>query len=111
MAVILIPGLRLGRGKNDREHHMTRARRVKRERAAVGWALRTAARPALPCTVTMTRISPSAGLDDDNLVGSLKAVRDAVADWLGVDDRDSLTVRYLCAQERGAWGVRVEFAS
>lgn len=110
MASVLVPALRLSRGKNEREHHMARHRRVKRERATVGWALRAVARPALPCTVTMTRIAPSAGLDDDNLTQSLSAVRDAVAEWLGVDDGDSATVRYLCAQERGPWSVRVTFA-
>lgn len=38
--------------------------------------------------VTLTRLAPSSGLDDDNLRGALKYVRDGVADALGVNDRD-----------------------
>ena len=63
------------------------------------------------CTVTLTRIAPRK-LDCDNLRGALKAVRDGVADWLGVDDgSERITWKY--AQERGKpkWhSVRVEVA-
>jgi fatty acid-binding protein DegV len=68
-------------------------------------------RPALPCTVTMTRVAPSEGLDDDNLRSALKAVRDQIAAWLGVDDRDPL-VRWAYDQKRGAardYAVEVAF--
>jgi len=106
--VIEIP-IRTGRGMNGREHWRARAARVKKERAAIGWALKSATKPAIPCSVLLTRCAPSNGLDDDNLAGSLKSVRDAVAEWLGVDDRDRMTVRYRYAQRRGPWGVRVEF--
>lgn len=102
--------LRLGRGMNIREHYYTRAKRVRAEREAVGWAILQRAdrtRPVPPLVVTMTRIAPSSGLDDDNLTGSLKGVRDAVAEWLGIDDGKS-SVRYACNQERGPWGVRIE---
>lgn len=52
-----------------------------------------------PCTITLTRIAPR-DLDDDNLASGFKAVRDGVADWLGIDDGDKrLTWRY--AQRRG----------
>jgi hypothetical protein len=60
--------------------------------------------------VLLTRVGPTNGLDDDNLASALKAVRDEVAKWLGVDDRDRLKVRYRYAQRRGpVWGVEVEF--
>ncbi|MGC9261535.1 MAG: hypothetical protein ACP5I8_15845 [Phycisphaerae bacterium] len=39
-----------------------------------------------PCRITLTRYGPRE-LDDDNLRSSFKAVRDALADWLGVNDR------------------------
>lgn len=107
--VILIP-LRTVPGQNAREHWQQRSRRVKKERAAVAWVLKGATRPPLPCSVLLTRVGPSNGLDDDNLAGSLKSVRDEVARWLGVDDRDRLTVRYRYAQARAKeWAVRVEF--
>jgi len=59
--------------------------------------------------VTLTRIAPSNGLDDDNLAGALKACRDEIAEWIGVNDRDRKTVRYEYEQERGPWGVRIEW--
>ena len=66
-------------------------------------------RPALPCTVVLTRSAPSNGLDSDDLQGSLKGVRDQVAHWLGVDDRDSVQVHYTYAQVRGPWAVHIQF--
>jgi hypothetical protein len=100
-----IPGLRLDVTANSRLHWAARAKRVKRQRAIVGLILRTVARPPLPCVVTITRRSPGT-LDDDNAVSSAKATRDAVATWLGVDDRDP-RVTWRVEQERAPWGVRV----
>jgi hypothetical protein len=96
-------------GSNAREDWRVRHGRVKRERKAVAWMLTTAQRPSIPCTVLLTRSAPSGGLDDDNLRAALKAARDQVADWLGINDRYSAQVRYAYAQVRGAWGVRIEF--
>lgn len=106
--------MRTNRGMNAREHPMARHRRVKREKDETMWYLykyqRTYGKPALPCTVLLTRYAPSNGLDDDNLCGALKSVRDAVAAWLGVDDRHRDVVRYAYAQCKStAWGVRIEF--
>ena len=105
--MLAIP-MRTGRGLNSREHWAQRSKRVRTERDTVGWCLAGRPKPALPCAVLLTRVAPSMGLDDDNLAGSLKAVRDAVAAWLQVDDRDRETVRYEYAQRRGAWGVEIE---
>lgn len=102
--------LRTGRGQNDREHWRVRAKRVKAEKESVGWALRTSAKPELPCIATLTRVAPSNGLDDDNLSGSLKAPRDAIAEWLRVDDKFVSLVEYRYAQRRGReWGVEIDF--
>ncbi len=106
--MIEIP-VRTAPGQNVREHYMVRARRVKREREATAWMLKSQASPMLPCKVTITRVAPSRGLDSDNLQGALKAIRDEIACWLGVDDGKSDTVRYDYAQARGEWGVVVEF--
>ncbi len=43
--------------------------------------------PEFPVVVTLTRIAPHE-LDDDNLAFAFKAMRDGVADALGVRDRD-----------------------
>jgi hypothetical protein len=105
---IVVP-IRTVPGLNAREHWRARAGRVKKERHATAWCLRGVARPAVPCSVILTRLAPSAGIDDDNLVGALKGVRDEIAAWLGVDDRRRDQVRYRYAQARGEWGVRIEF--
>lgn len=58
--------------------------------------------------VTMTRISPSF-LDDDNVVGALKAVRDEIAAWIGLDDRHEW-IKFKCMQQRckqGFQGLRI----
>lgn len=96
--------LRLGRGQNDREHHMARARRVEKERQAVASALYFG---GAQLEVTLTRIAPSKGLDGDNCVSSLKACRDEVAHWLGIDDGDQ-RLHFVYEQERGPWAVRIE---
>lgn len=109
MTSIEIP-LQTGRGLNGREHHMARHRRVKREREAVSWMLRGKP-PAAPLVVTLTRVSPSSGLDDDNLVGAMKACRDQIAQWLGIDDGDP-SVQYRYAQQRAdKWAVILDFAA
>lgn len=69
-------------------------------------------RPELPCTVTLTRIAFSDGLDDhDNLRGALKAVVDAIAAIIGVDDKDKRRVTWVYGQERaperGYYAVRI----
>jgi hypothetical protein len=72
---------------NRREHWRVRARRVERERLVVGVALATFAPPALPITVELHRVGWCAA-DPDGLVGCMKVPIDAIAQWLGVDDRD-----------------------
>lgn len=107
--MILVP-IRTVPGMNVREHWRARSSRVKSEREATAWQLSQWRRPALPLVVTLTRVGPSNGLDDDNLAGACKAVRDEIAKWLGVDDRRSELVRYRYAQERAKeWGVRIHW--
>ena len=105
MTAFEIP-LRLSNGLNAREHYFVRAKRVKSERRAVAWMLKGTP-PAAPLIVTMTRIAPSAGLDSDNLISSCKALRDQIAEWLGVDDKHP-SVKYVCNQRRGPWAVGIQ---
>lgn len=103
---------------NARGHWRSRHRRSKAQRAAVQahWfvasihQLFVGAKLPSPWVVTLTRIAPSSGLDDDNLRSALKAVRDQVADELGLpNDRDP-RVTWEYAQERGKarhYAVRV----
>lgn len=109
MQSILVP-IKTVSGMNVREHWGARSKRVGRERDAVGMMLTQLQKPELPCVVRLTRIGPSNGLDPfDNLPSALKPAVDAVAAWLGVDDRKSELVRYECAQRRGeSWAVLIE---
>lgn len=82
--------LRIESVANRREHWATRARRTKVHRLA---ALAVPQHP-LPCVVTLIRVAPRA-LDDDNLSSGFKALRDGIADRLGVKDNDPrVTWRY-----------------
>lgn len=87
------------------------ASRAASQRRAVTQALRgQPEHPALPVTVRIVRAAPRA-LDDDNLARSAKAVRDAVASWLGVDDRD-FRVSWVYAQRRASgYAVEVEVSA
>lgn len=108
---ITIP-MRLGRGGNDRPgNRHQRARLVASERQSVAWMLCTLEKPSTPCKVLITRTAPGIGLDDDNLRGACKAVRDEFAKWVGVNDRRSDVVKYDYAQargKRGEWAVRIQ---
>lgn len=100
---------------NVRAHWALRARRAKTQRkvarAYARAALGPAGPPRGPMGVTLTRVA-SRKLDTDNLAAALKAVRDGVADALGIDDGDE-RIGWRYAQERGPRGhyaVRVEIA-
>lgn len=91
---------------NRRDHHMAKARRVKMQRRAA--CMVSPAFP-LPCVVRLVRASPRP-LDDDNLRAALKAVRDGIADRLGIDDRDPrCRWEYAQVQRKGKGTVLVEF--
>ncbi len=106
-----IPGLRTVCELNAHEHWRVRQKRAAHQKSVVGIVLRRTVAPQMmtlaPLVVTLTRIAPSSGLDPgDNLPSSQKFVRDAVADLLGINDRDP-RVTWAYDQERGPWGVRV----
>jgi hypothetical protein len=65
--------------------------------------------PEPPLLVTITRVGPQR-LDDDNLSGACKYVRDQIATAVGIDDGSELyTWKY--EQRIGAYGVDVEITS
>jgi len=73
---------------NAHEHWRQRQKRAKLQRALAKTALGPDCKgPPPPYVITITRIGPRK-LDSDNLQGSAKAIRDGVADWLGIDDGD-----------------------
>ncbi len=97
---------------NQREHWAKKARRAKNER---GWAYSLTGdikKLGLPLTVRLTRVAPRR-LDDDNLRGALKSIRDGVADRIGVDDGDP-RVTWIYMQRTGKskeYAVEIEAAA
>ena len=99
---------------NTREHWGKKFKRKKEQQDALRAAWKKAAkklpRPvAVPCVVRFTRIGPQK-LDDDNLSGGFKGLRDSVANELGIDDGSEL-VRWeyaQCAVGKRIYSVRVE---
>ena len=106
--------IRTTRGLNDRAHWAAKHQKAKKERgtACMLVRLRMNMQPRLfgyPIIVTLTRLSSSA-LDDDNLQGALKSVRDGIADAFECDDSGRSRLRFVYMQEkckRGAFGVKV----
>lgn len=99
-----------GRGLNDRLHWAVRTRHVKEQRTVTAAFLRRRSLP-LPAIVTLTRYSRGT-LDDDNLQGALKAVRDGVADAFRLSDNDS-QLTWVYAQRSckgGQFGVEIAVA-
>ena len=104
--ICILAPIRIWSEANLRGHWRSKAARVKGQRQAAAWSLMQQPKPALPAVITIARIAPRE-LDDDNLAGGCKAVRDGIADWLGLDDRDKrLTWRY---EQRK--GKRAEYAT
>jgi len=97
---------------NQREHWRKRARRAKQQRGAA-FLIVSASGGAYKCMrfprLTITRVAPRR-LDDDNLRGALKAVRDGIADALSVNDGDP-SILWEYRQRRGGrheYAVEIE---
>lgn len=89
---------------NKREHWATRARRTRIHRLSAYMAARDAGAyvdPGGKVAVLMIRMGGRV-MDDDNLKSALKAVRDGIADALGIDDGDPrITWNYEQAKGSG----------
>lgn len=104
---------------NRRDHWAEKHRRSKQQRELTMLLLRTAKvdRRSLcaPFVVTMTRIAPGSIKDSDNLASSTKAIRDAIATFLDVDDADVMgngSVRWVVRQEKGPqYALRIDIES
>ncbi len=106
--------IRLVAASNAREHWRAIAAR-KKEQRSIGalWTRGVFRELTLPgrkpgkFVVTITRIGKRR-MDDDNLAGSAKYLRDGIADALGIDDGDTKRVMWCYAQEIGkGYAVRV----
>lgn len=90
--------------------HWREMKGIKRQqRFAVKICMRDAVIPPGPLVVTITRVGPRK-LDDDNLQGACKYVRDQIADIVGVDD-GSPHYTWIYKQQTGRYGVEIEITS
>ena len=105
--IVLALPIHLKNTSNVREHWSKRARRAAHHRGLARLAVAASnARTLLPCIVTLTRISPR-HFDFDGLVCSAKAVRDGIADGLGLSDDNNPSVDFEYAWRKGS-GQTVE---
>ena len=111
MISVLLP-IRTESEANTRECWQSKHRRAKSQRGIVKMML-FSHRRKLPGdeggTIILTRIAPR-GLDGDNLQRSFKAIRDQVAEEIGIDDGDA-RLTWFYRQEKGKpkeYAVRVE---
>lgn len=104
--IIVIDRLKLPSVANLREHWGKRAKRAKAHRTLAYLSVPSGI--ALPAVVRLVRIGPKP-LDDDNLAGACKNIRDGIADRLGVEDNDP-RVSWQYGQERGKPALRIEIS-
>jgi hypothetical protein len=103
--------LRLVPQVNAREHWRKVNARAQVQKITT-WAIGTAALRRLPSVmappfrVRIVRVGPKR-MDDDNAIGSAKAVRDTIAKILGVDDGDRKVIRFTYGQAIGPFGCEV----
>ena len=88
---------------NQREHHMAKHRRKKRQREVAAAFLYQAGFNSMDrvvAAVTLTRVYAGRckSMDDDNLAGSFKHVQDAVSAVIGIDDA---RIKWQYRQEPG----------
>lgn len=77
---------------NLREHWATRANRAKSQRAIGACCARlcfATGELALTFPLEVTFVRHGIACDDDNLAGAFKSIRDGIAEYLGVDDRNT----------------------
>ena len=113
--VVTIPGLQLKSPGNRLEHWRARSRRANSQKDVVRFHLlalgrgvrdRLAAAPRL--AVRFVRVG-GRKMDSDNLVAALKHCRDALADWLQIDDgSDWYDWRWPTQEPGSGYAVRIE---
>lgn len=95
MRRIVIPGMQLVSAANVHAHWRVRHKHVATERAVVR-AMLGPRMPQSPTWHVVIAIRRPRAMDTDNMAMACKAMRDEIADWLGLDDRT----------DRIAWTIR-----
>lgn len=114
VAVVTVPGVAVVSEANRRDHWAVKRKRARLQQEATFLALaglgkdaRDTLRAAKKVRVTFVRIGGKK-LDSDNLVGAFKAIRDALAKFLRVDDGSNKLEWEWPVQEGGQRGFRIE---
>ena len=107
-----IEGLKTVSEANQREHWRTRNARKKKQQASVALAMEayrsSIVKLVCPLTIVLERCSPGhRPMDSDNLQGSMKHVRDAVAKCLNIDDGDTMMATWNVVGKKAPWGVNI----
>lgn len=110
-AITLRLPIRTVNALNVREHWAKRAKRAKMERFLASIAVSRKSRALPPCAVLLTREAPR-GMDQGcGLNASLKAIRDGVADALGVNDNDPRVTWAYDQRKSKTYGVVIQIRS
>jgi hypothetical protein len=114
-SITLTPACRVVTEANTHEFWTERKRRFDVQKAAILDAYRrspltlirgSAFDQFLPLIVTLTHVGPR--MDDDNLRGAFKGIRDAIAWLMAMDDGDE-RVKWQYEQRTGKPGVQIRF--
>lgn len=109
MLRVVIERLRLPSLPNTRMYWRALAALTGKQKKRVARAMKGAEIPPAPLIVTITRSGPRK-LDDDNLQGACKYVRDQIAREVGVDDGSDIYT-WIYKQVIGSYAVTVEIMS
>lgn len=100
---LTLRGMKLVSRANAREHWTARHARGRAEAAALALAWIAAGlegwHPPLPLHIILIRVGGKT-MDGDNLASAFKAIRDALAGLVGIDDGDD-RIRWRCKQRPG----------
>lgn len=100
--VILIATKTTNPLNGSHQHWRVKAAQRKKQRAAVIEAVE-GLEPwsgGFPVSIELVRCAPSNGLDDDSLPASMKAIRDQLTEWLGLDDDRTPLIQWRYDQRR-----------
>ena len=109
---IVLPGVHHTCEADARGHWAKKSSRVAGQHNTLGLVLNALRpeKPGTPCDVYITRISPGKLDRFENLPSSMKALVDAFAKWIGIDDSDERVEYHAKQRQEGphVYGVEIE---
>lgn len=112
MIIVALP-IRTRSESNMREHWACKANRAKEQRGFARIAVQAELTRLPRCvegyTIHLTRLGRR-WLDSDNLATSFKAIRDGIADALGIDDGSSVLTWEYSQKKDKMYGIEIRIA-